>query len=225
MTRVLVVDDEPAMVGMVTMLLGSEGFEVVTAYDGEKALRLVRDESPDLVLLDLQLPRMTGDEVCRRIRATSAVPVIMLTGRKEEREKARLLDLGADDYLTKPFGKTELVARVRAVLRRSAATARGRQPVTVGGLVVDPSRHVATARGKRLDLTPIEFRLLERLVRRAEEVVAKEELLRAGWPDEREPDPEWLKPHLARLRAKLAAAGAPAPENVRGIGYRLTAAS
>ncbi len=222
MTRILVVDDEPAMVGMVTMLLGSEGFEVVTAYDGEKALRLVRDESPDLVLLDMHLPRLSGDEVCRRIRSTSSIPVIMLTGRKEEDEKARLLDLGADDYLTKPFGKKELLARVRAVLRRASSPGGRREPVSVDGLVVDPARHAATVRGKPLDLTPIEFRLLERLARRAGEVLAKEELLRAGWPDEREPDPEWLKPHLARLRAKLAAAGAPLPQNVRGVGYRLT---
>src|SRR3989442_14136195 len=209
------------MVGMVAMLLGSESYEVVTAYDGEAALRKVRDDAPDLVILDMQLPRMSGDEVCRRIRETSALPIIMLTGRKEEEEKARLLDLGADDYLTKPFGKKELVARVRAVLRRASGGDRRREAVAVGGLVVDPSRHGASVHGKRLDLTPIEFRLLERLARRAGEVVAKHELLRAGWPDEREPDPEWLKPHLARLRAKLAAVGAPLPDNVRGVGYRL----
>ncbi len=221
MIRILVVDDEPAMVGMVTMLLGSEGYEVLTAYDGETALKRVREDAPDLVLLDLQLPRMSGDEVCRRIRATSSVSVIMLTGRKEEDEKARLLDLGADDYLTKPFGKKELLARVRAVLRRASAGGPGRETVSAGALVVDPARHLASAKGAPLDLTPIEFRLLERLVRRSGEVVGKDELLRAGWPDEREPDPEWLKPHLARLRAKLAAAQAPLPENVRGIGYRL----
>jgi DNA-binding response OmpR family regulator len=220
-TRILVVDDEPALVGMVTMLLGGEGFEVLTAYDGEMALRVVRDEMPDLVVLDMQLPRISGDEVCRRIRAVSSIPVVMLTGRKDEEEKARLLDLGADDYLTKPFGKKELLARVRAVLRRAAAPASSREPVSGGGVVVDPSRHSATANGTALDLTPIEFRLLERLVRRAGEVVRREELLRAGWPDEREPDPEWLKPHLARLRAKLETAGASLPENVRGIGYRL----
>ena len=144
----------------------------------------------------------------------------MLTGRKEEEDKSRLLDLGADDYLTKPFGKKELVSRIRAVLRRSGASgARG--PATAQGIVVDPQRHNATANGRVLDLTPIEFRLLERLVRRAGEVVPRAELLRAGWPDERDPDPEWLKPHLARLRAKLTDGGAPAPENVRGIGYRL----
>ncbi len=221
MTRILVVDDEPAMVGMVTMLLGSEGFEVSTAYDGESALKRVRDDSPDLVVLDMQLPRMGGDEVCRRIRATGSTPVIMLTGRKEEEEKARLLDLGADDYLTKPFGKKELVARVRAVLRRASASGASREPVSVNGLVVDPSRHVATVRGRALDLTPIEFRLLERLARRAGDVVGREELLRAGWPDERDPDPEWLKPHLARLRGKLKELGGPVPENVRGVGYRL----
>jgi DNA-binding response OmpR family regulator len=219
-TRILVVDDDTSMVGMVTMLLGSEGFEVSTAYDGETALRRVREDAPDLVMLDMQLPRMSGEEVARRVRETSTIPVIMLTGRKEEEDKARLLDLGADDYLTKPFGKKELVARIRAVLRRSGgAGARG--PASAHGIVVDPQRHAATAGGHPLELTPIEFRLLERLVRRAGEVVPRDELLRAGWPDERDPDPEWLKPHLARLRAKLTAAGTPVPENVRGIGYRL----
>ncbi|HYY53990.1 MAG TPA: response regulator transcription factor [Candidatus Dormibacteraeota bacterium] len=221
MTRVLVVDDDPAMVGMVAMLLGSEGFEVVTAYDGEAALRKMREDSPDLVVLDMQLPRLSGDDVTRRIRETSALPIIMLTGRKEEEEKARLLELGADDYLTKPFGKKELVARVRALLRRASGTAPARAPVSLGGIVVDASRHSATAQGKPLDLTPIEFRLLEILVRRGGDVVAREQLLRAGWPDERDPDPEWLKPHLARLRMKLGELGAPVPENVRGVGYRL----
>jgi DNA-binding response OmpR family regulator len=220
-TRVLVVDDDPAMVGMVAMLLGSEGFEVVTAYDGEAALRKMREDSPDLVVLDMQLPRLSGDDVTRRIRETSALPIIMLTGRKEEEEKARLLELGADDYLTKPFGKKELVARVRAVLRRTSGGGMPRAPVSLGGIVVDPARHAATAHGKPLDLTPIEFRLLEILTRRGGDVVAREQLLRAGWPDERDPDPEWLKPHLARLRTKLGEAGAPAPENVRGVGYRL----
>jgi DNA-binding response OmpR family regulator len=222
MTRVLVVDDDPAMVGMVAMLLGSEGFEVATAYDGESALRKVREDSPDLVVLDMQLPRVSGDEVARRVRESSTLPIIMLTGRKEEEEKARLLELGADDYLTKPFGKKELVARVRAVLRRASGAGTPRAPVSFGGIVVDPSRHLAMAHGVQLELTPIEFRLLEILVRRGAEVVTREQLLRAGWPDERDPDPEWLKPHLARLRSKLGNVRAPVPENVRGVGYRLT---
>ena len=222
MTRVLVVDDDPAMVGMVAMLLGSESYEVVTAYDGEAALRKVRDDAPDLVVLDMQLPRISGDEVCRRIRETSALPIIMLTGRKEEEEKARLLELGADDYLTKPFGRKELVARVRAVLRRASGNTAPKVPVSLGSIAVDPARHTAAVKDKLLELTPIEFRLLEILVRRGGEVVAREQLLRAGWPDERDPDPEWLKPHLARLRSKLGEADAPVPENVRGVGYRLS---
>jgi DNA-binding response OmpR family regulator len=221
MTRILVVDDDPAMVGMVTMLLGTEGFEVSTAYDGEVALRRFHDDGPDLVVLDMNLPRLGGDEVCRRIRAVAATPVIMLTGRKEEEDKARLLDLGADDYLTKPFGKKELVARVRAVLRRAARPGQATATVSVGPLVIDGARYRVTANDAELDLTPIEFRLLERLARRAGEVVTRADLLRAGWPDERDPDPEWLKPHVARLRAKLESASGPVPENVRGVGYRL----
>ncbi len=221
MTTILVVDDEPAMVGMVGALLGEEGYQIVTAYDGEVALRRHADERPDLVILDRRLPRMSGDDVCRSIRAVSSTPILMLTGERGADEHAKLLDLGADDYLEKPFSKKELSARVRALLRRAGPAVRTDSAARVGRLAIDGRTHRATVHGAALDLTPTEFRLLAALASRAGEVVERRTLLRAGWPEERDPDPEWLKAHLARLRSKLQAAGAPDLANVRGVGYRL----
>jgi DNA-binding response OmpR family regulator len=221
MTSVLVVDDERAMVGMVAALLGEDGYEVVTAYDGEAALKRHAEESPDLVILDRGLPTMSGDDVCRRIRAISSTPILMLTGEKGSDERARLLDLGADDYLEKPFSRKELSARVRALLRRAEPAARARPAASIGKLTVDARAHQATVAGESLDLTPTEFRLLATLAAHPGEVVDRRALLRAGWPEERDPDPEWLKAHLARLRSKLDGAGAPPLSNVRGVGYRL----
>jgi two-component system, OmpR family, response regulator MtrA len=221
MTTVLIVDDDRAMVGMVASLLGDEGYDLVTAYDGEQALKRHADDGPDLVILDRRLPRLDGDAVCQRIRATSDTPILMLTGERGSEERSKLLDAGADDYLEKPFSKRELLARVRALLRRGAPARRAAEPAHVGPLVVDPRTHSATVNGKPLALTPTEFRLLAALATRAGEVVDRRTLLRAAWPDERDPDPEWLKAHLARLRSKLEAAGAPLPANVRGVGYKL----
>jgi DNA-binding response OmpR family regulator len=221
MTTILIVDDDRAMVGMVAALLGEEGYDVATAYDGEQAIRRHRDDQPDLVVLDRRLPRLDGDEVCRQIRASGDTPILMLTGEKGSEERAKLLDAGADDYLEKPFAPKELRARVRALLRRGGGTRRAAEPAEIEGLLVDPRTHSARANGKPLPLTPTEFRLLSALATRAGEVVDRRTLLRAAWPDERDPDPEWLKAHLARLRTKLESAGAPVPVNVRGVGYRL----
>ena len=221
MTTILVVDDEPAMVGMVGALLGEEGYQIVTAYDGETALRRHADERPDLVILDRRLPRLSGDDVCRGIRAVANTPILMLTGERGSEERARLLDLGADDYLEKPFSKKELSSRVRALLRRAAPAMRADAAALVGRLSVDARAHRASVNNESLDLTPTEFRLLAALAARPGEVVDRRALLRAGWPEERDPDPEWLKAHLARLRSKLVAAGAPDLANVRGVGYRL----
>ncbi|HEX9268360.1 MAG TPA: response regulator transcription factor [Candidatus Limnocylindria bacterium] len=221
MTSVLIVDDDRALVGMVAALLGAEGYDLITAYDGESALRRHAEEGPDLIILDRRLPRMSGDEICRRIRATAQTPILMLTGEKGEEERAALLDLGADDYLEKPFGRKELVARVRALLRRAKAPSRPAASTTIGGLAIDARSHSARMHGSELPLTPTEFRLLAALAARPGELVERKALLRAGWPDERDPDPEWLKAHLARLRSKLESAGAPVPANVRGVGYKL----
>jgi DNA-binding response OmpR family regulator len=221
MTAILIVDDDRALVGMVAALLGAEGYDLLTAYDGETALRRHAEELPDLVVLDRRLPKVSGDEVCRRIRAAAATPILMLTGERGEEERVRLLDLGADDYLEKPFGRKELLARVRALLRRAPGAATPAATTDIGGLRIDARAHSAHMHGAELPLTPTEFRLLAALAARPGELVDRKALLRAGWPDERDPDPEWLKAHLARLRAKLEAAGAPVPANVRGVGYKI----
>jgi DNA-binding response OmpR family regulator len=221
MTSVLIVDDDRAMVGMVASLLGSEGYDLITAYDGESAVRRHADELPDLVILDRGLPKMSGEEVCKRIRAIAQTPILMLTGEKGEDERVKLLDLGADDYLEKPFGRKELLARVRALLRRAPHAAAPATATDIGGLVIDARAHSARMGGDELPLTPTEFRLLAALAARPGELIDRKALLRAGWPDERDPDPEWLKAHLARLRSKLEASGAPVPANVRGVGYKL----
>ncbi len=221
MTTVLIVDDDRPFVGMVAALLGGEGYDLLTAYDGETALRRHAEDAPDLVILDRRLPKMNGEEICKRIRASAQTPILMLTGEKGEDERVKLLDLGADDYLEKPFGKRELLARVRALLRRAPHATRPAAATTIGGLIIDARAHAAWMDGLELPLTPTEFRLLAALTARPGELVERQALLRAGWPDERDPDPEWLKAHLARLRAKLEAAGAPVPANVRGVGYKL----
>jgi DNA-binding response OmpR family regulator len=217
--KILVVDDEPAMVGALGALLGQAGHRIVAAYDGDEALRRFRDDAPDLVLLDLAMPGMDGATVCRRIRETSETPIIVVSGERDRAATVELLDLGADDYVRKPFRADELLARVRAVARRAASRRdRGGSP---SGFELDRRRHEIRWQGASLPTTVTEFRLLRLLVERLDEVVPHEDLLGAGWPDVPDPDPLWLKPHLARLRDKLVSAGAPVPVAVRGVGYRL----
>ncbi|MGH2466588.1 MAG: response regulator transcription factor, partial [Candidatus Limnocylindrales bacterium] len=215
--KILVVDDEPAMVGALSALLGEAGHRIVPAYDGREALDRFRAEAPDLVLLDLAMPGLDGAAVCRQLRDESDVPIIVVSGERDAAVTVELLDIGADDYLRKPFRGDELLARVRAVLRRREAHAGS------AGWAVDRRRHEIRWQGGAIALTPIEHRLVQRLVEHADEVVDQAELLTIGWPMEHDPDPLWLKPHLARARDKLRAAGAPLPEAVRGVGYRIPA--
>ena len=218
--RILVVDDEPAMVGALSALLGEAGLRTVPAYDGREALDRFRAEAPDLVLLDLAMPGLDGAAVCRQLREESDVPIIVVSGERDAGVTVELLDQGADDYVRKPFRGDELLARVRAVLRRREGSA----PRADGlGWTIDRRRHQIRWQGRQVPLTLIEHRLVQRLVEHAGEVVEQAELLAAGWPMERDPDPLWLKPHLARSRDKLRAVGAPVPEAVRGVGYRLGA--
>lgn len=219
---ILVVDDEPAMVGVLGALLGRAGHRIVAAYDGDEALRRFEADSPDLVLLDLSMPAKDGAEVCRAIRATSATPIIVVTGERDGASLVELLDLGADDYVSKPFRSDELLARIRAVTRRvSAAPVAAGVPAGASDWQLDLRRHEIRWRGQVLEATIIEFRLLRRLVERLGEVVTHDDLLAAGWPAVADPDPLWLKPHLARLREKLDRIGAAKPAAVRGVGYRL----
>jgi DNA-binding response OmpR family regulator len=229
--RILVVDDDPAMVGAITALVGTEGHQVITAYDGLTAVRRYREERPDLVLLDLAMPGPDGYTVAGRIRAEGDAPIVVVSGESSEEAKVRALGIGADDYLVKPFGRGELLARIAAVMRRAdrsigAGTGTGEgdgagTTLTLGSLTLDLGRHEARVGATRLDLTPIEFRLAEALVRAAGDLVPHLRLVRAGWPAEADPDLLWLKPHVARLRRKLQAVGGPEILAMRGVGYRL----
>jgi DNA-binding response OmpR family regulator len=221
--KILVVDDEPAMVGALGAVLGQAGHRIIAAYDGDEALRRFREDEPDLVLLDLAMPGMDGATVCRRIREVSDTPVIVVSGERDHAATIELLDLGADDYVRKPFRSDELLARVRAVSRRSTARSGLRARGAPSGYVLDRPRHEIRWQDAPLPTTVIEFRLLRAMVERLGEVVTHEELLAAGWPDVPDPAPEWLKPHMARLREKLVSVGAPVPVAVRGVGYRLDA--
>jgi len=177
------------------------------------------------VLLDLAMPGPDGFSVAGQMRAIGPAPILVVSGESGEAAKVRALGLGADDYLTKPFGKAELLARIAAVMRRVDRSAgpggAGGGPLTAGDLVLEPGRHEAHVGDASLALTPTEFRLLEALVRAAGDIVPHLQLARAGWPAETDPDLLWLKPHLARLRAKVEAAGGPAIVAVRGVGYRI----
>jgi DNA-binding response OmpR family regulator len=225
--RILVVDDDPAMVGAITALVGTEGHQVITAYDGLTAVRRFREDHPDLVLLDLAMPGPDGFTVAGQMRAAGDVPILVVSGESGEQAKVRALEIGADDYLVKPFGRAELVARISALMRRAEA-ATGRAGIGAGGLSLgelrlEPGRHEARVGSQALTLTPTEYRLLESLVRAGGDLVPHHRLARAGWPAEADPDLLWLKPHLARLRSKVRAAGGPDVVAVRGVGYRIMA--
>jgi DNA-binding response OmpR family regulator len=221
--KILVVDDEPAMVGALGALLGQAGHRIIAAYDGEEALRRFADDEPDLVLLDLAMPGMDGATVCMRIREVSDTPIIVVSGERDYGATVELLDSGADDYVRKPFRADELLARVHAVSRRASGSHGDRGRGDPSGYELDRRRHEIRWQGTPLPATVTEFQLLRAMVERLSEVVSHGELLAAGWPDVPDPDPLWLKPHLARLREKLVAAGAPVPIAVRGVGYRLDA--
>ncbi len=219
---VLVVDDEPAWVGALGAVLGRAGHRIVAAYDGEEALRRFRAEPVDAVLLDLAMPGLDGADVCRQLRATSDVPILVVSGERDRSAPAELLDLGADDYVRKGVPSAELLARIRAVVRRRAAARPAATPPGARtGWQFDTRRHEIHWHEQPIPATVIEFRLLAALLERHGGLVSHAELLAAGWPDVNDPDPLWLKPHLARLRDKLTAVGAPLPVALRGVGYRL----
>ena len=224
--RILVVDDDPAMVGAITALVGTEGHQVITAYDGLTAVRRFREDQPDLVLLDLAMPGPDGFTVTGQMRASGDVPILVVSGESNEQAKVRALEIGADDYLVKPFGRAELLARISALMRRAGPVserAGAGGGLTLGALRLQPGRHEARVGDTGLSLTPTEYRILEALVRAGGDLVPHHRLARAGWPAEADPDLLWLKPHLARLRSKVRAAGGPDVVAVRGVGYRMAA--
>lgn len=228
--RVLVVDDEPALVELVAFNLRKAGFDVNTAADGAAALAAARSWNPQVVVLDVMLPGLDGFEVCRELRKWSAVPVLMLTARKEEVDRVVGLEIGADDYLTKPFSPRELVARVRALLRRvrldreAAAAGAGGGVLESGSLRVDLERHEVTLEGRSIDLTPTEFRLLSQLAQHPGRVYSREDLLRVIWGDDFFGDERTVDVHVRHLREKVE----PDPAHpqliltVRGVGYRFS---
>jgi two-component system, OmpR family, response regulator RegX3 len=226
MPKIMVVEDEPSLVDALEYGLGAEGFQVVAVTDGEAALTVFARERPDLVLLDLMLPGLSGTEVAKRIRAGSAVPIIMLTAKDAEIDKVVGLELGADDYVTKPFSMRELAARIRAVLRRGGEGDLPdlSAPLEVRGVRIDPERYEVTVRGQAVELPPKEFALLELLVRNAGRVMTRDLIIDRIWGADYVGDTKTLDVHVKRLRGRLEV-DPQQPElivTVRGIGYKFS---
>jgi len=220
MKTILVVDDERNIVDLLRLYLEKEGFAVIAAGDGEEGLALHRRHDPDLVILDLMLPKLDGLEVCREIRRQGDTPVLMLTARADDIDAIVGLELGADDYVTKPFNPRALVARVKAILRRTDVTNRGGRPIEVGSLRIDPRRREATVNDRRLDLRAREFDLLVALARDPGVVLTRDALLEDVWGTDFPGETRTVDVHVAEVRKKLGD-DAPAIETLRGIGYRL----
>lgn len=223
MSRILVIEDDVAILRGVKDNLSHDGYEVLTATEGETGYRLIQEEDPDLVILDLMLPRMNGYELCRRLRSEGIdTPVLMLTARSEEMDRVLGLDLGADDYVTKPFSVPELLARIRAILRRMQNRTELPEKLNFGDVEIDFLRYEAHKQGIDIQLSRKEFGLLRLLAARAGEVVTREELLDEVWGYDRYPTTRTIDNHVASLRAKLEDKAAN-PEHlltVHGVGYR-----
>jgi DNA-binding response OmpR family regulator len=227
---ILVVDDEQPIVDLVASYLVAEGYVVQRAYDGSTALRLAREIRPDLVVLDLMLPGIDGIEVCRRLHQETSVYVLMLTARAEEIDKVIGLSVGADDYLTKPFSPRELVARVKAILRRSRSQPERnheRPPLQFGSLVINPERREVLRSGDLIELTPREFDLLYALARQPGRVFTREELLQQVWGRDFAGIDRVVDVHIGTLRRKLEedAPDGQVVQTVRGVGYKFVGGS
>jgi DNA-binding response OmpR family regulator len=229
-TTIVAADDDPQLLRLVTRNLQLEGYDVVAAMDGQEALDAISTHTPDLVLLDVMMPRMDGFTVTQRVREFSAVPILIVTARGQDQDKIRGLDLGADDYLTKPFSVDELLARVRAVLRRSQlAAGEGGHGLTatvqIGDLSVDYAQHLVSLRGKEVPLTPIEYRIIAYLAQNVGRVITQDLLLEHVWGSEYVGESHMLQVNVNRLRRKIE--GDPAhPRYVQtkvGVGYLIPA--
>ena len=226
-TRILVVDDEPSIRKFLRANLEAKDYKVLTAADGAEALQTIEMELPDLVILDIMMPKMDGFEVCRQLREWSQIPIIMLSARGDENDKVKCLELGADDYITKPFGASELIARVRAVLRRTeAAGSIPTQPsFTSDTLQINFVERQVTVADREVKLTPTEYNLLQELVLNANKVLTHRMLLRKVWGPEYGEEKEYLRVFIGRLRKELE----PDPENpeyiitIPGVGYQFKA--
>ena len=225
--RILVVDDEPSITEFVEYALTREGYEADVVNSGEDAFELAGKNKYDMFILDIMLPGMDGYELCRRLRTTTAAPVLFLSARDTELDKVVGLEIGGDDYLTKPFGVRELIARVRALLRRASGqeVTGVSNTITASGITLDEDAHTAAGDHGEIDLTPREFELLASLMKSAGKVVSREDLLRDAWGWEYLTETKTVDTHIKRLRDKIHAAGYdPAlVETVRGYGYRFKA--
>ena len=223
--KILIVDDEPDVVQLIEYNLKSAGYDVMTATDGQDALQQARGSSPDLIILDLMLPEVDGLDVCKILRrdaGTAGIPIVMLTAKASETDRVLGLELGADDYVTKPFSPRELVLRVKRLLRSESAKQDNAERIQIGDLTLDIPRHQALVKGKRIDLTATEFRLLTVLVKRRGRVQTRDQLLRDVWEYDSLIDTRTVDTHMRRLREKLGAA-AKHLDTVRGVGYRFVA--
>jgi DNA-binding response OmpR family regulator len=221
---VLIVEDDSKTASLISLYLKREGYETAVAFDGVEALRLVRRKNPVVVILDLMLPRLDGWEVCRRIREFSDVPILMLTARGEEFDRVLGLTIGADDYVVKPFSPRELVARIKAVLRRTSITAGDRSDkLKVGGLLLDAHKHEVTVDNRRIVLTPSEFKLLRLLMNAPGRLFTREQLLNELYPLGEQVVDRVIDVHIGKLRQKLEkdAANPQYILTVRGFGYRI----
>ena len=225
MARILVVEDEESLAEAISFLLSKEGFDVEIAADGPAAIELFDKGGADLILLDLMLPGLSGTEVCRQIRAKSPVPIIMLTAKDSEIDKVVGLEIGADDYVTKPYSSRELIARIRAVLRRGEMVDSSLDSgvLAVGPVHLDADRHIISVNGQQVSLPLKEFELLEFLMRNAGRVLTRMQLIDRVWGSDYVGDTKTLDVHIKRLRAKIEVdpANPELIQTVRGMGYKM----
>lgn len=222
-TKILIIDDEQDVIDLLSLHLRKAGFTLITATDGANGIRIAREETPALIVLDLMLPKMPGLEVCKVLKTdatTRSIPVLMLTAKAEEIDRIVGLEFGADDYVTKPFSPRELVLRVNAILRRGKGDGAEEKKLSVGAITLDPARHHVEVGGRPVRLTSVEFRLLSMLMRRHGRVQERDRLLNEVWGYESVIDTRTVDTHVRRLRKKLGKA-AGAIETVRGFGYRI----
>ena len=223
MNRILVIEDEKDLADLLSYNLEREGFQVTSAYDGLSGLEQAKSDLPDLILLDLMLPGMLGTEVCKALRkeaATSRIPVLMLTAKGDEIDRVVGFEVGADDYIVKPFSMREVVLRIKAVLKRNAPEAPAQDLFTIGAILIDEQRHVVTSAGVDVELTSTEYKLLLYLAERCGRVISRELLLQNVWSYNNIGDTRTVDTHITRLRGKLGAPG-DMIKTVRGFGYKM----